>query len=422
MIFVLLLLHNRTNKGADTLSAIFISVLLYYCAIPLLIYIFSKDVVSSTFVDKVIKASLPQFLNGCFCVFLFVISVSIAHKYSNRTIKQKSYTCTLTRGYKNLLKKFIRFCSVVGISCFALYILSFGGVMEMLQQSELVRSFSGDSDIPYLSKILVFPACFVVLVPCFVTMFIDESNKNLFLLKLFFVFSFLLALLFHINNAGKTGIIVFFIAIAVPILYKYSNHAWLIVLLAGITGVSLVGYLDNFFLFFTTGTFYEVEGESFLDNISQFAYPSSNIMSLDGIAGISGIRMGQDILTGILSQIPGVKLPLSFEFTSQYYGGTLWREGGGTPTDSVTFGYMQLSYLGVCFWGLVIGSLSGWVDRLFNRLGDSFGKNYFKSTLILAFFVLTTNSDIFIIIRNQFSLWVPLLFLLLLKNKNKVRT
>lgn len=421
MIVIGLLITKQmvSYKIASSLSAVLISSLIYYCVIPLLIFIFPKDVDHGTYVSRILNSELNHFLNGWFCVLLFLYAVSVSYNFSSCTRGAKTFSCVFGTRYHLLICKFLLFCSIVGCSCFFFYILSFGGIVSMLENSELVRSFSGEADIPYYSKLLVFPARLVVLVPCFMIMYIETCRKKKLLLKFLFLLSFMLGLLFYVNNAGKTGIVIYLIALIVPIIYRFSNNAWKIVLLFGIVSISLVGYLDNLFLFFTTGTFYDVEGSSLIDNISQFAYPSSNIMSLDGITRISGYRCGMDFISGVFNQIPGINLPLSFEYTSQFHSGPYWKDGGGTPTDSVTFGYMQFGYFGVLLWGTIIGFLSGWFDSRIKKIDNSFGVEYFKSTVIVAFFVMTTNADIYIILRSQFTLWIPLLFLWFLCKKRK---
>lgn len=419
--------HSLSYKSASTLSAVLVSSILYYCIIPLLIYIYPKDIEHRTYVSRVLNSGFLPFLNGWFCVLLFITAVSFSYRITYIKNKVKVSQLDLGLYYHTILHKFLLFCTLVGFCSFIIYILSFGSISAMLESSELVRSFSGGADNSYISKILIFPSRFIVLVPCFFIMFIETCEKKRLSSKIFFLVSFLMGLLFYINNAGKTGIVIYLIAFIIPFLYKFNNHAWTIVFLFGVVCISLVGYLDNLFLYFTTGTFYDVEANSLLDNISQFAFPSANVISLDGISNISGYRCGMDFISGFLSQIPGINLPLSFEFTSQFQSGPFWKDGGGTPTDSVTFGYMQFGYLGVLLWGGTIGILSGWSDCLIKKLGSSFGKEYFKATLIIAFFVVTTNADIYIILRSQFTLWVPLLFLWFLrknciKNINKIVT
>lgn len=410
----------RIYKDANTLCAVYISCLLYYCVVPLLTYVYSDDIKSNRFTDRVLDADIWEFINGWLGVFLFIITITISHRLSYYKSKVKSTYLGTGFLYKMMLKKYIVFCSVIGIICFVLYIYSFGGIDEMLLHSENLRSFTSDMDVSYITKILVLPAQLVVVVPCFTAMYIDEKKNN-YILKIFFILMFLFGLLFYINNAGKTGIIIYILAIIVPTLNRFLNHSWMIVLLIGILCGGFVVYLDNLFLYLVTGVFYDVDGTSFLDSIAQFSYPSSNIMSLDGISEISGYRFGMDVIAGFLNQMPGVSLPLSYEYTSQYYGGLFWRTTGGTPNDAVTFGYMQFNHLGVIMCGAILGTVSGWTDAVLKRIGNGFGKDFFKTTIILAFFVTTTNADVYTIIRNQFALWLSLIFLYSLNKKtNKI--
>lgn len=421
IITFLIINNEKWYKSASTLCAIYVSSILYYCIVPLVIYLFSEDIERIGFVEKIYNASFIVFLRGWTCVLLFIITVSFFHRQiynKNRKYLRNQFEVT---HYKSLVLKFVIFCASIGGVCFFLYVHSFGSIAAMLEQAELLRSFSHESNMSYITKIFVFPARLVVLVPIFLLLYKENRKFRGGLYTVLFISSFFIGLLYYLNNAGKTGVAIYFMALLVPILYRYSKSAWKIVILLGAFSISLVGYLDNFFLYFTTGLFYDVSGSSFLDYINQFAYPSSNVMSLDGIIYISGYRYGLDIITGFLNQIPGINFPISFEFTSEFYGGKLWREGGGTPTDSVSFGYMQLGYLGVVLWGVIVGSVSGWADCMIKKLGTSFGKEFFKATLILAFFVLTTNADVYIIIRSQFSLWVLLLFLYFIYKRNKKR-
>ena len=412
----LLVTINKKNRSVGVISGVLFSCLLYYCIVPIIFY--STPLKNpSGYVQYILRASSSDFIYAIICCLFFLVILGItyrAHRY-NRSFLYKIDDLKLSR----LSKKLCYICAIIGGISFILYIRAFGGVVRMLAYSEYMRSFStsGESVLTHFQTILYIPSRLVTVVPFLSLM--GFNKKNLFSVSLFLVF-FSLGFLFFLYDAGKIGIIIYLLSLFVPILALKTQRPWFYVVILGMASLPIIGFLDSLFHYVSMGEWESYSDNSVLSYLQQFSYPFSNTLNLEGIASVSGYRYGRDFITGVLNIIPGVNFDVSYEPTSYFYGGSTWGESGGTPNDAVTFGYLQFGIIGVLFLGYLFGLITARIDNALVRLDNTFKNNVLKASLILLFFIITVNADVVGVVRNQFTLTILSLLVIISSKRYRV--
>ena len=384
------------------ISGVLFSFLLYYCIVPIIFYSTTLKNPSG-YVLYILRASGYDFIIAITCCLSFLLVLGVTY----RAHRFKSGCLYKIDDFKimRLSKKICFVCALIGGISFVLYIRAFGGVVGMLAYSEYMRSFStsGESVLTHLQTILYIPSRLVTVVPFLVLI---GYNKKSFLSVLLFVIFFSLGFLFFLYDAGKIGIIIYLLSLFVPILALKTQRPWFYVVIAGMIFLPIIGFLDSLFHYISMGEWESYSDSNVLSYLQQFSYPFSNVLNLDGIASVSGIRYGKDFITGVLNLIPGVNFDVSYEPTSYFSGGSTWAESGGTPNDTITFGYLQFSFLGVLLMGFLFGLITARLDSALLRLENNFKNNVLKASLILLSFIILVNADVVGIVRVQFTLTI----------------
>lgn len=392
--------YIRINGEATTLSGILTSMCIYFCVIPLIVVWFGDS--------YTLKNSFHSLSNGLENYFVFYLSLFLflaTLKYSyEHTIRNSARIIEISK-LRKYTKLFSYLTLLVGGVSFIVYANSFGGFTQLLLYAEAMRSFTTNkadlfSDRSY---ILVIPARLITVTPVLLILY-RKFSKHPIWNGILIVISMVLASIFFLANAGKTGILIFGLCFFVPILSYKFRHKWVITILIAICCIEIINYLDALFVYLGTGEFEIEAGTGTFSYLEQFSYPISNVLNLQGIADLHGFRFGQDYITGVLNLIPGINFEPSYSVTSEYYGGADWKITGGTPNDAITFGYLQLGIFGVVFEALLLGCICGTIDKCMISLANGFADRLLKCTLIIVFFSMFVNADIVAIVRGQFTL------------------
>lgn len=415
----LIYFHTRKNKFTGTYAAVIFSCILYYLIVPAVLRFSENANEKNKAIYQIVNANTEQIVCALLCVLLFMIFsfFGYAHSNSNATQLRDAYNA----------EKLERFCKIatwvtflVGGIAFAVYISAFGGLGSLLGVAEQLRS-SGSSAAQYISytaSLMIVPARLITITPVFCLVLVSRTRRSAPIYFLIFLCSLLLSAVFYLVNAGKTGILLFALSFSVPVLYKISKHPWMIALTIAFACIPLLGVLDSLFYYFKSGVWRTVDTQA-SSYLGQFAYPFSNVLNRDGILEISGLRWGRDFVTTFLNRLPGVNFDASTVSTSFFYSGEKWKVWGGTPNDIITFGYLQLSYLGVAFLGSALGAVCGKLDRILSQIESKFALNVIRVTLMTSFFSMTVNADPNAILMNQIPLWSTAICVLYAEKRRK---
>ena len=425
MILVLILLfrNNKQNGQVSITSGILTGVLLYYFTVPFFIFLLREEAEQSgrNSLVTIVGADGLDVLLAILRVLVFLFTYLLVNqRYNNRRMRI-TYTIAEDR-LVNVLKFFVWTTFLIGGGSFLLYISAFGGLKELLYYAEYLRSFATNATriIPYLASIMVIPARLITVTPILILVLLGYRKKDKFTLVyiLMFVISFFGAVAFCLANAGRALLITYGICFVIPLLQKVIRKPWRLTFAIGIISLPILDYLDALFIFFQTGKLV-VTQSSFISYLRQFSFPFANVLNQWKIVEKFGIRYCQDFITGVLNIIPGVNFQPSYEVTSAFYGGELWkRAGGGIPNDIVTFGYIEFGILGVFLVAMILGIVSGKMDRLLLGMDNRFSSNVLRTTVIVSFFCLVFNADIVSIVRSQFLLTIPCICLLYASRRN----
>ena len=137
----------------------------------------------------------------------------------------------------------------------------------------------------------------------------------------------------------------------------------------------------------------------------------TNLINLDKMIELHGFRWGKDFITGPLSIVPGINFPASYEVSSEAIFGRNWQMIAGVPDDIITFGYLQLGFIGVLFVGWLLGIVSGKLDRLICQMNyETFG--VLITTIIMSMYGYLINADWSVLVKSQFQLTICVLCIL----------
>lgn len=416
LLIVTILRYIRKNREATTISGILTSMSVYLCVIPL-VAVWLGDTYT---LDNSFYSLSYGFENYFVCysaISLFLLTLTVSYNYTIRNSKRLIIVSRL----KTYTKYFAYFTLIVGGVSFVIYAYSFGGFAQLLLYAEAMRSFATDKADLFSDKsfILVVPSRLITVTPILLILyrrFSRHSNWNSILI----IGSTVLASIFFLSNAGKTGILIFSLCFFVPILSYKCKHKWIVTIFLAICSIEIINYLDALFVYLATGQF-EIEASTgTFSYLKQFSYPISNLLNLQGISTLHGFRYGQDYLTGVLNIVPGINFEPAYAVTSEYYGGADWKITGGTPNDAITFGFLQLGFLGVGFEAFLLGRICGIIDKSMLLLDDSFSNRLLKCTLIIVFFSMFVNADIVAIVRGQPTLTI-LVIIVILSSRNNLK-
>lgn len=389
------------NGEATTISGVLASVCMYMCIIPLIIAL-SNDTNMLETSFRHLRKDWEAYIMGYFNVLLFVIFLALSYEFGRK--KRNNYVIS-QRKFAKWLRILSIITLIVGGGSFVIYAVSFGGFSKLFEYAEIMRSFSTDKSTLFSSRIfiLVVPSRLITVTP-FLLLIYRQFAKNKKLNLIFIISSTILASLFYLSDAGKTGILVFLLCVFVTLISHNFKHKWLVTICIAAFSLEIVNYLDALFVYLNTNELNVKVGKGALSYLEQFSFPSRNLLNLDGIASFKGYRYGSDYITGPLNIIPGFNFDPSYVITSEYHSGTSWHIKGGTPNDAITFGYIQGGFLGVIFEAIILGLICSYIDSCTRSLKDTFSNKLLKYSLVILYFMMFIDADTTSIIRGQFSL------------------
>ena len=421
LLIIYLWKSNTRRKFIGVFSSVWLSVILYYFIVPIII-LSMKDTsdVGGYVTGWLCKMNYQSLFITYGLILSFLVPLSLV--YSKKTQKNKNLQLNHNGFYKKSNTWGILTLFIGGVSLL-LYIRAFGGLNRLLSYAEYLRSFStsGGEFVSYENMILIIPARLVTVAPVLLLLAFSLKNyKEKTLYGILLGFSIILAFIFYLINAGRTGLILYLLMFLIPVIVKWSKHPYLITFIIAFVGIPILDTLDTLFISFSTGDRVSFEiGRGFTDYINQFAYPIHNAFYCNDIVSRYGLRFGKDFILGPLTIIPGFNYDPSYVPVSEFHSGIDWKSGGGTPVDIVTFGYMQFGFIGPLIMGLLLGYLVALLDVLLQKLQDSFYTQVFKAALMVSAFSALVNFDIAQITRTQFVLTILCVLLLLSRAKKK---
>lgn len=405
LLYKLYRVNRRNNKRIGAYSGIVFAFILYYCVVPLIIN--SVDIKENNkYVQSIIDASGGRYVFAVVSIIVFILVFSYVYRRYNKRTSEIKYEFQ-EKKWRKISKIFSWITYVVGGGAFCIYIVAFGGIGNLLKNAEYLRSFatSGTSLVSYYASIMVVPARLITVTPILSLTLCSKKEKNWLVYRIMFVTSLIMMGLFVLSNAGRTSIILMILMFLIPFMGKFVKHPWRIAIILGSFALPFLGILDALFLFFA-GKGWNYNTVNAISYISQFSHPFSNVLNAGEIVKISGLRWGQDFVTGFLNLVPGVNFSVSYEPTSFFYGGANWNITGGTPNDILTFSYLEFGIVGIILVAILTGIIVGKMDRLLKQFNLTYSFRVVATSVIINMFAYVINADIVSLVRNQFQLTI----------------
>ena len=416
-IITILIKKTKKEKVVGSYNGVLFSLFAYYSLFPFLI--FCLDDKETEKFSVLYDSSFEAYFLFLLSLFLLIIFYNISYKYNNNDLIKRTYELSNSKLF--FICRIVSLLTfIVGGITFLIYIRGFGGIGSLLAKGDYLRAFSSNAQqfVSYSVSIMVIPARLITVTPVITAPLFSYKFRNKPIYGMIFIISFILSIIFILANAGKTALLIYIITFALPIISKKYKHPWIIVIIIGLVSLPIISIFDSFFLYLQIGVWIP-STSGFSGILSQFFYPISNVLSMHKAVGQFGLRWGQDYITGLLNIIPGVNFSPSYELMSEFYGGVNWKMVGGTPDDIITFGYIEFRIIGVILNAIILGFFSGKIDNLLRTMGNTYGMQVLKVSIIMNFFSLVVNADVVSIVRTQFTLTITVICLLLARKKTK---
>lgn len=398
---------NKKNDFIGCYSGVAFGIILYYCIIPILVIINSRQIINQ-FPQEEKFIIGKTYWELIFPVILVLIGFFIFNCAYNQSNKNNDI---FTIEFSN--KKFIKiskligfFTLVIGGISLLIYFMALGGIKQAFSYAEMFRTFSVDKTnyISGISAILIIPARLVTVAPfAFYVLISEKQIKNKYIFKICFVMSLILSLMFYIFNAGRAPLLCFLLSFALMYIYKFIKKPWKLIIIIAIFSLPLLDILDNFSLFLQSGKWRELN-INYISYIYQFMHPFKNIINMVDITDIYGFRFGQDFITSIIGMIPGINFSVSYENTSLFFGGMNWKLTGGTPNDLLTFSYIEFGIIGIPLIFGILGYVLGKIDKALKIIPQKSIKVLLSSAMALHLFTIIPSADFVSFIRGGFIL------------------
>ncbi|WP_164470903.1 O-antigen polymerase [Vaginisenegalia massiliensis] len=397
--------------------------------IPVVLFLFNNNDVfkNMRFTTQFIYASQAEYGNFFYVVFLsYLIMISVY--FFNRVLRKQFGEMIVKKKFSENIEKIIYnygcFFFIVGGGSVILFFYSMGGIREALEAADALRYAGTDSSQYYGPLTAIFRMLsFLVMgaAYCFKSHY-DLTKSNLS--RILFIISFGLASIYLIFNSGRSTIIFFLFPFILSYAKKRNINLIFISCVVVIVAISTAQVFDVILYQISHGGINTAHiNSSIWDNINSaindFSFPSANIINIEKMNSIFGLRNGKDYIIWILDIIPtrafnmlGITLPdyqtLNFE-TSNYFQSINPLLMGGVPTDFITTGLRQHEMLGLIINTLVYALFALRVDKLVR----SFDLNLtvIFARLQILFFSFISNNDLTDIVRGNLFIFIMLIML-----------
>ena len=423
--FFSLVLRKKTNGSC--FNGLLFGMSLYYILVPIisLININSIEKYENGLgffnVDTIDRLMINIPMSSYFYSFFVIFISFICYIFFYNMSKKNNTKLTNNKTSEKFIKYLMYLLLISGSISLIIFFYKFGGVKSALSYAEYMRSFSNNaSENIGRFRILIIPARFITVVPFLLLYLKSEkciSNKKYLFL---FVFSLMLSILFYLYNAGRAPLISFILCFIYPIVKKKIKHTWLFLITLGFISIPLLDILDSLFIYLNTGNFTlpKIILEKY---IFEFLYPFKNILNLLKMGNTFGYSYFKSFLTSIISLIPGINFPASYENTSLFVNGADWKIIGGIPNDLITFSHIQFGIIGIIIIFSALGYISQKIDYRVKNIENKDIKYLFSGILTVYSFLLVGNADFISFIRGNMILYITIFAIFIMFRKEKIR-
>ncbi|MFU1993393.1 hypothetical protein [Priestia megaterium] len=417
----LIIRHYKKYKKIDVFIIFTLVYTLYYIFIPIVTNLFIHQIELETnrvnYLYYIIHASITNKVYALIYTVLgyvlFFIGFRLSKSRNKKSIDNHIEHIHFSHSKNRVEKVFLRFgyfMFFLGGLSFAYIIVSLGGLSRALQLADYLRNPNVDST-QYISQNVLFLKTLGGLVLgapyAFLAAYSTEKRRLTFL---FFIFSMIIGILYALFSAGKFVLLTFLGGFIVHYLIRNKRMRMLNVILFSLLCFWIIPFLDFLFSYLATDGNIEYTNEPFelSSSIIQFAFPYCNLLNVQDMNTVLGLRWGIDLINWTWNVLPSIVLriiglsvteDLSDRITMYY--SMFSRQTGGTPADILTLVISQFSVIGI-FLMLGIGIVLRKINSVIWRLDFEKFSFLYIGILILPYSAIF-NSELVNIIKYRMS-------------------
>lgn len=365
----------KKNRFVGMLAGMLVCMIIVYGLIPVLLLALEKIIRANIYIygfDDLVYFVYDSTGKLNFIGFFVNLSIGIIALwlgYDATRWKNIKYSSAFENiKAKNLIYKISIFAFIIGGISLAIYIYALDGLSSAIRLGNKLRGFSSEVQVDSILTLFKVPAT-IIQVAFYLSamLYVSKENKQNSN-KVIMIVSFLMAGVYNLINAGKTNIMILILFVIFLFFRSRRDNPWPILMIILLISLPLLGFFDFVFDYLSFGDESGVSPDlpldvSLLKYLREFSYPFQIELHIDNIADKYGFMYFKNSLTDILSFMPGLSFQSSFENTSEYFVGSYWRFVSGIPNDIISYGYLNLSYLGTFIHLYLWGRISGYVDK-----------------------------------------------------------
>ncbi len=431
-------------KGFNCISTFIFVSILFYLIIPLLYIKFEENRDSSTAFNILLKenSNIDIATTILMCILL-IAAIWIFYKidiYNSRKviIKLKEYKKDhIMVDWENVNKICYKRISIVAditlilgavaiIGC----IVAVGGIGKYLALGSQARGLNKDiTDYVSSAFLPLITLSTIVLVAPYLYKYLIENNKGNFLLKVKFVISFIICVIYLLYNQGRLPLLLFFIPFILESKIARNMKIGTLIVVT-VLCIFVLEPLSNLFTYLSYGRIVQTNSSSFMNTLLlEFTYPFSNFINKSKLVLNFGFRYGLDYIQWPFTVIPSSLLKIigisKNELTTigalntDAYATIVGRVGGGIPADFFTFNYYQFGIFSLLLSVFIVARILKKIDQRIEFIRPN------KSTMIIILRVcfllisLVNNFDFSVIFRMRFDLLIHIGIIFYIASKGK---
>ncbi|MGF2065808.1 hypothetical protein ACQUEV_02315 [Enterococcus gallinarum] len=432
-IIVLISLFMEYRKQKMITAYIFckVSFLLYFIIIPIAIFIIlsSENSIETGFFKYLNPTEIENYWYALFFSIIFYVCLEIFYKLLLGNNLKITPVPKNTLQFSKIIDKYAFKIGVgtffIGLISEVVIIRDLGGITNALSKAESLRAFNGNGALLIPQNHLFLTITMVLTLASTYLIGISNRIKPSTLKKVFFLLSFITSTFYLLFNAGRLGILLFFLCFLLDFAFRNLKHPFLFVIAASIVSLALLDKLDDLFFYLSYGYIKKSEYSNvFISMVNEFMFPYTNLLHSLRMNDYFGLRYGLDFVTWIINLVPYSilsifnlsKVTTSYDFITTYYLG----QGslGGVPTDILTQGIRQFATLGIVIISFLIAILCRMIDNVLSK--DFFYKyTFFSLRITSVLFVIIPYADLDSFVKNRMDLVLLFIFILICNKSYK---
>lgn len=351
-------------------------------------------------------------------LYIFMPLTFIGYLFLEMGYKRR-YTIKINRSIERTEKKYSEKAlwkaalSMTVISVVALFMWSypFGGPIAMFEYGTLIRS---GREIAGITNSFGFMKQFVPLAhfSSIISLALWKKEKR-FYYGILFIIGLIISIIYLISNDGRAPFMMYLASLLILLYLMRKNNANRIkifpFIIIAVIGIVFLENVDNITSYFRSGVFKSTsETKGFFTFLySEFSWVVRNGQTVQEAAakGESTLRIGRDLLSALFAILPSRFSPewikrLEFTNTRMWFNGMVGY--GGKPTDIITTGMYELSFLGVLVLPYVYGAIVKGFDKRFENLEVSLYSKILFVQLVYQFAKTVAYADFALVTLNLF--------------------